>query len=69
MNTQAFLVIEGILAAVLLMFLMTARGRQAFTGLFRQMRSMYIEWPLRKITGRNRPDYARIAQLERELRP
>src|SRR5258706_13421366 len=35
----------------------------------RPLRWLYAEWPLRKITHRRRPDYGRIAEMEREIWP
>lgn len=67
---STFFVVEGALAAVVLLMLTTRWGREGFANLFRQFRYVYIETPLRLITSRRRMaarDYARIAELEREL--
>jgi len=53
-------------AAVVLTGLVVPAGRRLVFGYFRLLRWIYAEWPLRKITGRRRPDYGRIAELERE---
>jgi hypothetical protein len=40
--------------------------RRLLFAYLRYARWLYLEWPLRRITHRQRPDYGRIAELERE---
>ena len=53
--------------AVAVSLLATSKGRAAWMNYLRLWRRMFAEWPLRRISGRRRPDYARIAELEREI--
>jgi hypothetical protein len=56
----------AILLAIALLLLAFPQGRAAWMRYVLLARTMYAEWPLRLITGRRKPDYARIRQLEIE---
>lgn len=51
--------------ALEVVWLMTPSGRDVFRRGLREMRRMYVIYPLRAITGRRAPDYRRIRELER----
>lgn len=64
---SADLIAVLICAAAALMFLTFPDGRNAWLNHLLLARRMYVEAPLRLMTGRRRPDYAAIARLEREM--
>jgi hypothetical protein len=55
-------------AVAALLFLAFPAGRAAWKRYVLLARYLYVEWPLRQITGRRRVDYARLARMEQEER-
>lgn len=62
--------VEGILAfavPVAMLLVIRALFPRAWRDLMAAMWRMYVEAPLRAVTGRRRPDRAKIVRMEKEL--
>lgn len=67
MTMMLDLAVVAVCSAAAILMLAFPAGRAAWARHLLLARRMYVELPLRLVTGRRRPDYRRIAALEREL--